>query len=304
MTNKPWLQFALLAALLSLTIPARASGEAAGDFLLVNISARETSLGGIYAPFYAKPAAAVVNPAALAGIRDKYIIFSHYTTVFSTHFEQLVYAQPISETDCVGGMFMFDSTDNLQRTDDNGYPVEQIENYDIIIGGVYSKEMNREWAIGANVKYLLTRLYKTTGMGAVGNVGLVYRGTEKKYIIGASFENFGAGTPLEKEKALYPLIGRVAYGFEILRDEDLYRIAAYIEERAYLNQRQAAETSFGLEAAYMNFFTFRYGYIFGRAEGRIALGIGFKVKNIHLDYAYQPFFISDNAHRFTLAVLL
>lgn len=296
----------LLSAFFSLYAPIVlfGAGESAGDFLLVNISARETALGGIFSPYYARPTAAPINPATMAGITDKHIIFSHYTSVFATNYEQLIYAQAVSPADFIGGLFTYDSTLNLQRTDANGYPVEEIENYDVTIGTMYARSITPDWSFGVNLKLLVTRLYKSSSVGGAGNVGFVYQNPDKKYVFGGSVENFGMGSQLQKEKMLYPIIGRIGYGFEILRDASLYHIAAYIEERLYLNQRQAAETSFGLEAAYMNFFTFRYGYVFGRNEGRVALGAGFQIKNLHVDYAYQPFFISDNAHRFTLSVLL
>ncbi len=270
------------------------------DFLLVNISARETALGGIYSPFYAKPGASTVNPASLMGIVARYIIFSHYTSVFDTHYEQLLYAQPINANDYISGFLFYDSNDNLERTDSEGYAIEKIENYDILIGSSYCRQFEKEFSLGITTKLFLSKIYKATDFGVVFNLGALYRNFEKRYLLGFVFENFGLSTKYTKEQSLFPMIIRAGYGVEIYRELDIYKIAMYLEERIYLNEIEGTETSFGLEAIYLDIFTFRYGYIFGISEGRIALGAGIKIESFFVDYAYQPFFISDNAHRFTI----
>ncbi len=270
------------------------------DFLLVNITARETSLGGIYSPFYARPGASTVNPAALMGIVARYIIFSHYTSVFDTHYEQILYAQPINKEDYISAFLFYDSNDNLERTDSEGYSIEKIENYDILIGSSYCRQFEKEFSLGITTKIFLSKLYKSTDLGVVLNLGALYRNFEKRYLLGLVFENLGFSTKYTKEQSLFPMIIRAGYGFEIYRELDIYKIAMYLEERVYLNEIEGTETSLGLEAQYMDIFTFRYGYIFGISEGRIALGAGVKIESFYVDYAYQPFFISDNAHRFTI----
>jgi len=276
------------------------AGTVTADFLLANISARETALGGIYAPFYAKPDASYINPASLSGIIANYIIFSHYVSVFDTHYEQLIYARPISSLDYISAFLMYDSNDNLERTDMEGYSIEKIENYDILLGSSYCRQFFKEISGGVTSKIFLSRIYKATNLGIVFNFGLLYRNFEKRYILGATFENIGYSTEFTKEESFFPMIIRFGYGTEIYREIDIYKIAMYIEERIHLNEIEGTETSFGLEAIYMDIFTFRYGYIFGISEGRIAIGIGVKINDFFVDYAYQPFFISDNAHRFTI----
>ncbi len=270
------------------------------DFLLVNISARETALGGIYSPFYAKPGASTVNPASLMGIVARYIIFSHYTSVFDTHYEQILYAQPVNAEDYISTFLFYDSNDNLERTDSEGYAIEKIENYDILIGSSYCRQFEKEFSLGITTKVFLSKIYKSTDFGVVLNLGALYRNFEKRYLLGFVFENFGLSTKYTKEQSLFPMIIRAGYGVEIYRELDIYKIAMYIEERVYLNEIEGTETSLGLEAQYLDIFTFRYGYIFGISEGRIALGAGVKIESFYIDYAYQPFFVSDNAHRFTI----
>ena len=98
------------------------------------------------------------------------------------------------------------------------------------------------------------------------------------------------------------MLVRIGYATEVYRYLEEYIIMVLIEEKLYINDNESPETSFGLEAEYQNFFIFRYGYIFGRDEGRVALGAGIKYGHFNIDYAYQPFFLSDNAHRITLEI--
>ncbi len=277
-----------------------AAGNTAGSFLLVNIQARETSLGGIYAPYYARPGASTMNPATLQGIKNSYVIFSHYASVFNTHYEQVQYALPLDVSSCAGAYLMYSANDTLFRTNEFGEPVERIENYDAIIGGTYSRALNEEYNIGANLKVVAEKLYNSTNFGAVITAGMLYRNYESRYTIGADIENLGIGTSFFKEKTLYPIVFRAGYGTEVYKYEEEYKISLYIEERVFLNEDEGTETSFGMEAIYKKFFVFRYGYIFGRNEGRVATGAGIKLNDFFVDYAYQPYFVSDNAHRVTI----
>ncbi|MCE5300854.1 MAG: PorV/PorQ family protein [Spirochaetia bacterium] len=277
-----------------------AAGTVTGDFLLVNVSARETALGEIYAPFYAKPSAAIINPATMQGIKQKYIFFSHFNSVFNSRFEQVEYAMPVGVSACAGAYFMFSTNDSLYRTDEFGAQVEKIDNYKSFFGAGYSIAFSDEFNFGLSLKVISSKVISEAEWGAAVNAGMLYRNYERKYTLGVDIENLGLSTAFFEDKSLYPIVLRGGYGMEIYRYENEYRITLYIEEKFYVNESQGAETSFGMEAVYKKFFTFRYGYIFGRSEGRVSAGIGVRLNDLHIDYAYQPFFISDNAHKFTV----
>jgi hypothetical protein len=277
-----------------------AAGTTTGAFLLVDIQARETALGGIFSPFYAKPEAASVNPACLQGIKNKYIMFSHYSSVFSTHYEQIEYAQPMDISGAAAVQIMFSSNDELYRTDSTGLPVEKIDNYDAVVGLSYSRALNEEYNIGAALKLVSEKLYDNAVWGGVLNLGVLYRNYYNRYTVGADLENLGISTAYFKDKSLYPILFRAGYGMDVYRYEEEYKISIFVEERIYLVEDDGSETSFGMEASYKKFFVFRYGYIFGKKEGRVAVGAGVRIGDLYIDYAYQPYFISDNAHRVTV----
>jgi len=109
MQSKVLLKAALAAVLLFFFASrgARAAGTVTGEFLLVDIAARETALGGIFAANYARPDAAVCNPAVLYGIQKTHILMSHVLSVFNTYYEQLIYAVPINEKSCWPGRYFF-----------------------------------------------------------------------------------------------------------------------------------------------------------------------------------------------------
>ncbi|HDQ26912.1 MAG TPA: PorV/PorQ family protein [bacterium] len=280
-----------------------ASGTTSAAFLLVNVPAREASLGGIYAVNYARPAAATANPAVLCGIKSSHLTLSHYVSVFNTNYEQFIFAAPLSEKSAWQAAFLYSGNSDLYRTDDMGYPVEYIDNYDIYAGGAYAFEFSRELNLGIGAKLLFLRAYTNTDIGAVLNLGALYRNFDLRYMIGLSVENLGAGIAAFTDGIFYPLIIRAGYGTELYRHPEDYRISLFIEERVYLNENEGAETTFALEAEYRRFFVFRYGYVFGMDEGRVALGAGVKFRQINIDYAYQPFFLSDNAHRFSVEII-
>ena len=277
-----------------------AAGATTGSFLLVNIDARETALGGIFSPYYARPGAASVNPACLQGIKNKYIAFSHYSSVFSSHYEQIEYAQPLNVSSAAAVSFMYSTIDDLSRTDSTGEVLERIDNYDAVLGLSYSFVINEQFNAGINLKFVTEKIYNTVNMGGTINLGLLYRNFDSRYTIGADIENLGLSTSYFKDKSLYPMLCRAGCGMEVYRFEEKYKISLFMEERIFLLEQDNTETSIGLEAAYEKFFTFRYGYTLGKTDGRVAVGAGVRLSDMFIDYAYQPYFISDNAHRITI----
>ncbi|MCX8092668.1 MAG: PorV/PorQ family protein [Candidatus Goldbacteria bacterium] len=274
-----------------------------GQFLLVSLMARETSLGNIYAANYSNPGASIVNPATLSGMQKTHILFSHFVSVFNTYYEHVLYASPLSEKMNIGFNFLFSTNSDLYRTDENGYPVEHIENYDTLFGSIFSIDIKNNISAGINAKLILSKFNKKSVYGITFNLGCIYRNTEKNYILGLSFENLGISTAYFKEQSMYPFIARMGYTSEIFQYLDIYRIYILIEERIFLNENEGSETSFGLEVMHQNFFVFRYGYIFGREEGRLSLGAGITFQQLKIDYSYQPYFLSDNVHMFTVTII-
>jgi len=280
-----------------------AYSSTSGQFLLVSLMARETSLGNIYTANHGKPGASIINPSTLSGIHHPCVLFSHFVSVFNTYYEHLLFAFPFNDRINFGFNFLFSTNSDLYRTDENGYPVEHIENYDTLLGFIFSFDLSKEISVGGNTKLIVSKFNRSSVFGIAFNFGCIYRNTEKNYILGASIENLGISTAYFKEQSLYPLVARMGYTSEIFQYLDIYKIYILIEERIFLNENEGSETSFGLEVEHQNFFFFRYGYIFGKEEGRLALGAGIIFHQLKVDYSYQPFFLSDNVHMFTIEII-
>lgn len=285
-------------------LPKFIDASTTGQFLLVSLMARETSLGNTYAANYGKPGASIVNPSSLSGTKYLSVLFSHFVSVFNTYYEHLLFAFPLNDRINLGFNFLFSTNSDLYRTDENGYPVEHIENYDILLGSIFSYNFNDNISLGVNAKLITSKFNRSSVFGIAFNFGCLYRNIDKNYILGATIENLGISTAYLKEQSLYPVIVRLGYTAEIFQYMDIYRIYILIEERIFLNENEGSETSFGLEVEYQNFFVFRYGYIFGKEEGRLSLGAGITFQQLKVDYSYQPFFLSDNVHMFTIEMIL
>ena len=116
------------------------AGTVTGEFLLVNLNARESALGGAYTANYARPGSALVNPAALLGINSTHVFLTHYESVFGTKYDSVLYAQQLGEG-ALAASFMFSGNDNLYRTDEEGYTTEKIDNYDAYLAAADRKSV-------------------------------------------------------------------------------------------------------------------------------------------------------------------
>ena len=294
------LLYALLASVLCV-ISIYGAGTVTGEFLLVNLNARESALGGSYSANYARPGAALVNPAALLGINSTHVFLTHYESVFGTKYDSALYAQQLGKG-AIAASFMFSSNDNLYRTDEAGYPVEKIDNYDAYLAAAYAWQIAEGVHMGASLKAVTSKIFTSAEWGAALTAGALYINKEHRYMIGLCAENIGISTEYFRDGSFYPVVLRAGYGTEVYRYMEEFRIFFFIEERLSINENEGAQTSFGLEAVYKNFLVFRYGYVFGVDQEKVAIGLGLKFSGFNIDYAYQPYFVSDNAHRITLEI--
>ncbi|MGD0566606.1 MAG: hypothetical protein ABSA34_04655, partial [Candidatus Goldiibacteriota bacterium] len=154
--------------------------------------------------------------------------------------------------------------------------------------------------VGAGLKLISSKVYDNATWGAALNLGVLYRNYLDQYTLGLDVENIGISTDYFLDKSLYPMLVRGGYGIEVFRFQDEYKISVFIEERYYINELNSSQTSIGMEAFYQKNFVLRYGYIFGADNGSVSVGAGCRISDLYIDYAYVPYFISDNAHRITI----
>jgi hypothetical protein len=190
------------------------------------------------------------------------------------------------------------------------------------IGLSYARALSTQFSVGANIKYVLQDLGSsfiqfTSSSDNIQNdykknvfafdFGVLYRTGFRSLNFGMTIRNFSQEVTYEDEGFQLPLTFKIGVSmnlfdfYEALNQEThsvLLTVDA-VHPRDYPEQ-----LNFGLEYLFLKRFALRGGYSTPNDEHDFSAGLGFRQSYrdyaLALDYAYTPFGIFDNVHRFTM----
>jgi hypothetical protein len=185
----------------------------------------------------------------------------------------------------------------------------------------YSKSLTDQVSIGGNVKYVKQDLaggirrfgsnqealtVDTEKEVMVFDFGILYKTGFRSLNFGMSVRNFSPEIEYFDESFQLPLTFRIGFAVNVF---DIYPVgdeahSLFFTVDATHPRDYAEQIGFGAEYVFMDLFSIRAGYSFPNDEHGFTAGAGFQqeVSNYYfgIDYAYTPFGIFGDVHRFTL----
>ncbi len=194
-----------------------------------------------------------------------------------------------------------------------------------MIGLGYARAFGDKFSIGGNVKYAKQNLgsgyTQIAGGGLSGfkdysvdvyafDLGVLYHTGYKSLTFGMSVRNFSKEISYIKEEFQLPLTFRIGLSMDVMDWFDMNK-----EQQGFLLTVDAEhprdyqeQIRIGGEYTFFKLVAFRAGYISGTNEEGVSLGIGaLKAYNdeggtLGADYAYTPFGVFGNVHRFSFQI--
>lgn len=188
------------------------------------------------------------------------------------------------------------------------------------IGLGYAKELSEKFAVGGNIKYVKQDLGSSVidqaedgnyisednSLGAMAfDFGIYYRTGFKSLNFGMSVRNFSTELKYKEESFQLPLTFRIGLSMNALDlldvDKNTHSLVVSVDAS---HPRDYSEQIFvGGEYTFVNTFSIRAGFVSPSDEQDFTAGFGIKRgfvgMNLGIDYAYQPFGIFDDVHRFS-----
>jgi hypothetical protein len=300
-------------------------------FLAVSTDARASSLGEAYTAVEGTSSSMFFNPAGMARI-------GKFTSVGLGFFEYIAdinhYSGSVAfaPSDGAYGVFgvsaqvvdygNFEGTvkyDNTKGYLDNGdVPGLDFKPSGFMIGIGYARALSEKFAIGVNAKYVrqdLGDVWMTAdGSEKVSNAanvlafdfGILYKTGFKSLNFGMSVRNFSREVRYQNEGFQLPLTFRIGFSMNVLDLADidpathqLLLVSDWAHPRDFQEQLM-----FGAEYTFMNLLALRVGYVSPADEHGVSYGVGLRPEvaglGFGLDYAYTPFGMFGEVHRFTL----
>jgi hypothetical protein len=299
-------------------------------FLAVSTDARASSLGEAFTAVEGSSGSMFFNPAGMARIGKAASIqlgFFEYIADINHYSASVAFAP----SDGAYGVFGFSAQmvdygefegtvkyDNTKGYLDNGdLPGLNFKPSGYMIGVGYARALSEKFSIGVNVKYVrqdLGDVFMTIdGSQKVSNAasvlafdfGVMYKTGFKSLNFGMSVRNFSREVRYQNEGFQLPLTFKIGFSMNMLDLTDLDAnthqflvVADWGHPRDFKEQLMI-----GGEYTFMNLLALRAGYVWPADEHGVSYGVGLRPElaglGFGLDYAYTPFGVFGQVHRFT-----
>ena len=289
------------------------AGTTSAAFLKLGVGARAVAMGGAFTAVPGDPYAIYWNPAGLAYLEDeKNLSFFHNEYFQGLGQEFLSYTAPSKRGGAWSlGLNYFYSAKDLERRsglyeDDPLAPISPVEGkfgaYDLAISAAYGRELRRNLALGGAVKVIRQSIDNETGSAPALDLGLLHcfehRGSA--YTAGFAVQNIGPGIKFVSKSYALPLTFKAGLSRRL---SDAGGLLSFELDKPIDNYPSFI---LGVEYPLTGRMALRSGYryrLHGNELGAwsgFSAGAGVAFDRLTFDYAFTPFGVLGNSHRFSI----
>lgn len=293
-----------LAALLLLAMaapPVKAeTGTTALPFLKLDAGARAAGLAGAYCAAGDDALAVFYNPAGTALAERKEILLGHNEWLDGLRNETAAYVHPFESGLSVFGGVNALFSGEMDKYDAAGAARGSFSSREGAASAGVSARLGRGYYGGLAVKGLYQSADGESAMAWAGDAGLLK--VSGRWRLGLSASNFGGSMKLGSKAFSLPLMLRSGVSAEVIKH---IRLSADAVKPGEGDLQGAFGAEAELPANPDEAFYLRAGYRTGRATNSgpgLSAGLGFRNRDLRLDYSFAPYGDLGDSHRITVAV--
>jgi len=288
------------------------AGSTAAAFLKLGAGARAAALAGAFTGVPGDPFAIYWNPAGLAySGPERSLGFFHNEYFQGLGQEFLAYSAPARRGVLGLGLNYFYAGSGLERRSglNEGDPVNPISPpegefgaYDLALSGGYARRLKDGYSAGAAVKLIRQSIDDETGYSAALDLGLLrefaWRGGD--YTAGLAVLNLGPGIKFSERRYGLPLVFKAGLSRRLDESGALLSVEADQPVDNYLSLAAGVEYPLTSRLALRTGYRYRlHGNELGAWSG-FSAGAGVAFERLTFDYAFTPFGVLGNSHRFSI----
>lgn len=287
---------AVTLALSASSITAESNGTRSGEFLSIYNDARPAALGGAFTAVADNAAGLLYNPAGLVRPESKEITLSFVDWFENGSFQHASYTHPMGGgKDAFGLSFLYFNPGSFWRTNELGLETNyKLKAHDLAATVGYGREFGRFLRLGISGKYVRRKLDVYEASAWACDLGAQYQPLRSKLVVGLSLQNIGTSLQFINDREQLPLTVRLGVSHPFILDRlvlvgEMIKVA---DEKMKFAVGGEAEVVTGLKV--------RGGWNNEDSLARgFAVGLGYNLKSVGIDYAYVPYRILGGTHRFT-----
>lgn len=295
---------ALLAVAL-LVPPAEAGEGSAGlAFLKLGAGARAVALGDAYVAVGGDASSIYWNPAGTVDVGNIDVVLMHGEWFQGIRYDYVGGVSSDGERAygaAITGLYM----DDLERrVGPDAEPDGHFGVFDVAVTGTYAQRLTEYLAVGGGFKYLSEKIDDETASGFAADLGATYKiPAVPGLTAGLAVQNLGPTMKFIEDEFDLPVTYRL--GGAVTSSIEGWNADVLFTGEAVIPHDGNTKFHFGFEFEYERMLALRFGYRSGWDNQNVSVGLGAKVRNFRLDYAYVPFY-SDlgDTHRMSLGFTL
>lgn len=288
------------------------AGSTAAAFLKLGAGARAAALAGAFTGVPGDPFAIYWNPAGLAySGPERSLGFFHNEYFQGLGQEFLAYSAPARQGVWGLGLNYFYAGSGLERRSglneaDPVNPISPPEGefgaYDLALSGGYARRLKDGYSAGAAVKLIRQSIDDERGYSAALDLGLLrefaWRGGD--YTAGLAVLNIGPGIKFSERRYGLPLVLKAGLSRRLDESGALLSVEADQPVDNYLALAAGVEYPLTSRLALRTGYRYRlHGNELGAWSG-FSAGAGVAFERLTFDYAFTPFGVLGNSHRFSI----
>jgi len=281
-----------------------AQGTGAYQFLQLGVGARPAALGEAFAGVSGDINALYWNPSGIAGLERTELSMTHTLWLQGITYSNIAYARP-ALGGVIGAAFNLLATGDIQKADNTGLRLDESYGMTDTLAVV---SYARSWgglALGANFKYISSRLEEEASRSYAADAGALYSCAlpwGRRLGLGLSVQHAGGRARYVSEKSSLPVITRAGLSMELSRNllavSDLKYIESVVSAHAGAEYTRAlGAIVLAARAGYKNDTVKELGALSG-----ITAGAGAGWNGYQFDYAWNSFSDLGIAHRLSLSI--
>jgi hypothetical protein len=280
-----------------------ASGTTGFHFLNMNIGSRAQGMGNAFTAVSPDVNSIYFNPAGGAFATQPAMMLYHSQWIEDISIENLSLVYPLSQSWTVTGGASYLHLPDLEGYDvdpSSGTPIKTgaFQIYDFIAQAGICRRFSRNFAVGAQVKYLQERLDDIVASGFAIDFGAQFDTPIRFLSVGAAIQNLGPRLKYEANAEKLPLTYRLGLAYQLPYNPVIFSVDGVKkpDEKVHLYS--------GVEFELLNSLAIRSGYDFENDIGAgYSIGVGLRLlNNYKFNYVFSPYGILGNAHRAEIVI--
>lgn len=275
------------------------AGETGASFLNLGVGAHELAMGGAVTALSTGVNSLYWNPGGLGWLNGTQATLMHAEHFQSIRYEHLAFAygtKAFGTGFSMKGLYLGELE---ERTVPSQKPISTFGAYFVVPSFTFAKYLGRGISLGTNIKLIYQKIGVDNTISYAGDIGMSIRSGLPGLKAGITLTNIGTKINFTNSSFSLPTQVRTGLGYSLFKEKASF---GFDLVKPFKNDIQFC---FGAEGLLMEKISLRAGYRsgFGNDEGLAGLtaGLGLRIENFNIDYAFATYGALGLTHNFSLS---